>query len=390
MLRILFLLLFLSGSGFAQYLKYGTYLNPYDSFLSFQLPYSDIAYFGYNLYTANADRADQMKFSLGLYSNLMNQRNYNYHKDEDFNDLSVYPNLIISYPVNRFVLTLGYTRTMLINNKYRDTNKIVNFGIFQELYSDYDLHISSGQLFLNLTHPLGEIITFTFGVSTNNYFFEITRDSRHKIEHELPLFRDYQFLLHSEFVISDKLNSYLLWKSPKYNTNTDGKVYSPQLHIITQKGYSTYKTKIYYPGIAAFGFQYKILDNTDLSIEGKYQYLTDVNISTTNTIRTIENFALNSAIRYTFLKDLTAQLNYITYLNTNYEGLPVTDASGNFYTLIDLENLDSFLLSALYHFDDFSILANIQYTFSKYKYTTYKVGDDIMFAFLGLQYNLDY
>jgi hypothetical protein len=266
-----------------------------------------------------------------------------------------------------------YSKQLSFNQKYKG---IYSYGFqsdnstFVINYDDPIYEISHHIFQLSLSRKLNNIFNITFGLRSN--FFKSKLKNSETIEYvefSTGIFDNIQII--TTLNCENKLyNYYVLLKTQNGMNKMDGSGFFDGYNL-------SFKTEpfVSFPGLFSYGFQYKILEKSNINVEVLHEFLFISNDYYENNIfmdgHNIFNTELYIGSNYEIINGLNLGLMYSKYISYDDEIGLGNKTSNSVFTESNIRNPWSIVFASQYLYKSFRIAFNYQY--SK---ITYKIEND--------------
>jgi hypothetical protein len=205
--------------------------------------------------------------------------------------------------------------------------------------------------------------TFALGFLTNRYKYKINLDDPYTIELNSSFFENFQLLLSLNYEYEDYLFFYILGRSQQSEIELIPRVKNLGTQIINKN-----KLLLSFPGLVAYGVQYKLLDELKISIEICHDFLTTNNDPVLYKKNGQELFTTEMVLGMTLnlFQNIKTGILYSRFLDyksgirTEWH-IPYRGAE-----FFPLESLQMFKASTSYRYINWTFQINYQYGISTY------------------------
>ena len=283
------------------------------------------------------------------------------------NNSVIKPDLQLGYSNRVIFFQILYKSDMDLNMFFIEPlsyRYVTTNGNYQKFF---DPSVKTNNSVIQLSGSLNfkDKVSLSLGVLSNKFEYELSGDNNFSLNFERSFFDNYQLLLSLNYIF-DKGALYLFGKSQ-----------NPVLSLSIQESGIVgnvlwpFRSKISYPGLFAYGFQYHVSDITKLSLELAHEFLNYTEEFVKNEFQNKEifNTELIAGSNVKILNNFSAGLLVSYYLKYDVkDGLPWIGWS-YVEKSVKLDNPFMTQFSLNYNYNQFSFSFWYQYSFSKYEFS---------------------
>jgi hypothetical protein len=259
---------------------------------------------------------------------------------------------------------------------YRYVTNNGNYEIF------FDPKVKTNNSIIQISGSLNfkDRVSLSLGVLSNRFEYELSGDNNFSLNFERSFFDNYQLIISLNYQFQ-KGAVYLFGKSQNPVLSL-----SSQASGIVGNMLWPYRGKISYPGLFAYGFQYKVSDITKISLEFSHEFLSYKQEIVKNEYqnRDIFNTELIAGSNIQILNNLSAGLLVSYFLKYDIKDGLAWIGWSYIEKTVKLNKPFMAQLSLNYHFDQLSFSFWYQYSFANYEfYEDWYIADSAHLLSIG-------